>query len=198
VRLSGFTPDRIVPPRGRENPPSPQKKEAATVDAVAELNEAREAFRRGQYDQALKLARSVASRAPETTEATKKEDAAQAKARDAEVQQFLALIYFALAQYEDAFSAAHAALHHGGHWDWKTLSGHYAATADYSSQLRALEASIRESSTPEKRFLVGYHYWMLGQAKAARAQFALAAQDKPDDKLIAELLQDLNKENTND
>ncbi len=193
VRLSGFTPDRVVPPRGRENPPSPQKKDATTVDGVSQLNEARQAFRRGEYDHALKLARSVASRASERKEATKKQDAAEAKARNAEVQQFLALVYFALAQYDDGFSAAHAALHHGGRWDWKTLSAHYAKTKDYTDQLRALEDSIRKKSTPEKRFLIGYHYVMMGHPKAARAQFARVAEKKPDDALVRELLKTLNE-----
>ena len=57
---------------------------------------------------------------------------------------------FALGKYEDAASEAHTALHRGKHWKWKTLGGHYAKTADYSLQLRALENSIRQESTPEK------------------------------------------------
>ena len=71
-------------------------------------------------------------------------------------------------------------------------------TADYSLQLRALEDSIRRKSTPEKRFLIGYHYLMLGQPRAARAQFARAAKDKPDDVLIANLLENLATEKTDE
>ena len=103
-----------------------------------------------------------------------------------------------MAKYEDAAAAAHIALHHDSNWNWKTLSKHYATTKDYTTQLRNLETSITNSSTAEKRFLIAYHYLMLGQPKAARAQFQRVAKAKPDDKLVAKLLQNLEKEKSSE
>ncbi len=106
---------------------------------------------------------------------------------DAESDQVHSLALFASGKFDEAGKAAHAALLRGKHWNWKTLGGHYKKTADHTSQLRALENSIRQKSTPEKRFLVAYHYLMLGQPKAARAQFQRVARARPDDKLVASL-----------
>ncbi len=192
ARRSGFQPDRIVPPGGSSQPRASAPSRTDGGEAAAKLAEARTAFHQGDYNEALKLARQVAEKPQPSLETTEPKNDKQ-NARDAEVQQFLALVYFALARYQDGFSAAHAGLHHGGRWDWKTLSAYYAKTKDYTDQLRALEDSIRKKSTPEKRFLIGYHYVMMGHPKAARAQFARVLEKKPDDALVRELLKTLNE-----
>lgn len=197
ARRSGFQPDRVVSPgsSSQRRPSAPSRTNRG--EAAGELAEARAAFRQGNYAEGLKLARQVAEKPKPSLETTEPKND-KWNARAVEVQQFLSLAYFALGKYEDASGAARAALRRGNHWKWKTLGGHYAKTTDYSSQLRALENSIRQESSPEKRFLIAYHYSMLGQPKAARAQFERVAKTKPDDKLVAKLLQDLEKEKVND
>ena len=197
ARRSGFQPDRVVPPGSSSQPRPSAPLRTDGVEAAGEQAAARAAFRQGNYDEALKLARQVAEKPQPSLETTEPKNDKR-NARDVEVQQFLSLVYFALGKYQDAASAAHTALHRGKHWNWKTLGGHYKKTPDYSSQLRALEKSIRQESTPEKRFLVAYHYLMLGQPKAARAQFERVAKAKPDDELVTKLLRDLEKEISND
>ncbi len=195
VSRSGFTLAKIVPPgtaSGAESSAaSLAKKDATGENGAYQLAPAREAFRKHQYAEALKLAREIATA---NAEAGDDRDAARRNARVGQVQQLLSLTLFALGKYDDAAAAAHAGLHHGKAWDWKTLKVRYATTADYTSHLRGLENSIRKQSTPAKRFLIGYHYLMLGQPRAARAQFARAAKERPDDVLIAKLLEDLAKE----
>ncbi len=196
ARRSGFQPDRIVAPRSASLPRPSGPARTAGPEAGAELAEARTAFRQGDYDRALILARQAAKSRPSDLESTELKD--DELAHIAEVQQFLSLAYFALGKYDDSSSAAYTALQRGEHWKWKTLGSHYEKTADYSAQLRALEDSIRRESTPEKRFLIGYHYLMLGQPRAARAQFARAAKDKPNDVLIANFLEKLATEKTDE
>ena len=190
ARRSGFQPDRVVAPRSSASRKSSARSRTGRRRATGELAEARAAFRQGNYDEALALARQVADEQQpkrETTSATNDERST----RDVDVQQFLSLVYFALGKYDEASNAAYTALSRGRPWKWKTLGSHYAKTSDYSSHLRALENSIREESTPAKRFLIAYHYLMMGQPKAARAQFTRAAKYRPDDGLISRLLRDL-------
>ena len=182
ARRSGFQPDRVVPPG---SPPPPRSQPDG--GAASELAEARAAFRQADYKEALKLARQVAERPqPQLNNTEPKED--KRKARDAEVQQFLSLVYFSQGDYEAATTSVRVALDGGTHWNWKTLSGHYAKAAEYTAHLRALENSIREKSTAEKRLLVGCHYLMLGQKQAARRQFQRAAAASADDKMILKML----------
>jgi len=189
TRRSGFQPDRVVPPGGSSPRPP-------TRSDTGELAAARAAFRQGNYGAALKLARQLAERS-QPSRKTPEPKEGQGNVRDGDVQQFLALAYFAHGEYDDAARAARVVLQTGEHWKWNQLSGQYAKKADYAAQLRALENSIRQESTPAKRFLVAYHYLMLGQPKAARAQFERVARARPDDRLTARLLQDLEKKKNN-
>lgn len=186
VRRSGFTPQRVVVPRRdttKESPkpprPSPSDEKSVPVEIEKLLAGPKDAFRKGQFDDALKAAR----------------DAVQKKPNDPTIQQFVSLVDFALSKYGDASTAAHAALHNGPHWKWKRLRGHYAKTEVYTRQLRVLEKFVREHPTSaESRFLLAYHYLMLGQSQVARSHLKRVAEEKPDDKLVRQLLEPPKKE----
>lgn len=216
ARKSGFTPDRVVAPGGTVTsapvlPPDARELARIREQMARELLTARQAFRSGDYAQALKLAQQLASEpvgdVPDTkTSAAKKPAVENGSGKDApdgatgrsaemrrgEIQQFLSLVTFSLGRYDDAFEAAHTALHSVRPWDWKMLSGHYAKSDVYVAQLRELERSIRVKPTATKRFLIGYHYWMMGHHASARTQLTKAAAAS-DDKLIPELLKQLNE-----
>ena len=185
VKRSGFTPRRVVAPRRdttkkSSTPPRPASSDEKPPPVETEklLAGLQDAFRKGQFDDALKAARRAAGKKP----------------NDPSIQQFVSLAYFALGKFEDGSTAAHAALHHGPHWKWKRLKGHYEKTAVYTGQLRALEKFVREhSSSAEARFLLAYHYLMLGHADAARSHLKRVAKQKPDDKLVRQLLEPAKK-----
>jgi len=189
VRRSGFTPQRVVVPRRatiQESPkpprPSPSDEKPVPVEIEKLLAGPKDAFREGQFDGALKAARHAADKKP----------------NDPTIQQFVSLVAFALGNFEDASTAAHAALHNGPHWKWKRLRGHYAKTEVYTIQLRALEQFVREHpASPESRFLLAYHYLMLGQSQAARSHLKRVAEQKPADKLVRQLLELPKKEGSN-
>jgi tetratricopeptide (TPR) repeat protein len=144
----------------------------------------------------VKLADRLATQVRRSSVDRNDKHAQQTHSSDAELFQFLSLSYFALEKYEDAAKAAHVALHRGSPWNWKTLSGHYQKTDKYVSQLRTLEKSIREKPSAEQRFLIGYHYLMLGYKAAARAQLTRAAEKNSDDKVIQALLRNLKQEDS--
>ncbi len=209
VRRSGFTVEKIVAPggsprsklQGSPRPPLPGNQAAATT-LDEELAPARDAFRKRKYDVVVELVSEVEGREisdPKTDQAPNKKDGKQdektfvANARIAEIQQLLSLAYFGQGKYQEAFTSSHVALHRGTPWNWKHLSGHYEKPKEYSTQLRALEQRIREKPSVEMRFLVGYHYLMLGYTKAAHSQLTRVANKKPDDALVRGLLRQLEK-----
>ena len=186
VRRSGFTPQRIVVPGKGTAPkpaatprPSPSGDKTRSEEIQKLLAVPREAFRKGDFNKALKGAL----------------DAAEKKPKDSTVQQFVSLVYFALGKYEKSASAAHTALHHGFYWKWKDLSRHYAKTEVYTRHLRSLEKHVREHpASVESRFLIAYHYLMLGHTKAGRSLLSRVAKERPKDEVVRRLLQPEKRE----
>ena len=58
---------------------------------------------------------------------------------------------------------------------------------NYTTQLRALEASVKSEDSPAKRFLLGFHYGYLGHPEHAVRQLNKAIELNPKDKLAAQL-----------
>lgn len=196
VRRSGFTVGKIVTPGGRAtqtNDPKTGKRRNMPIkldDVNRLLEQPRSAFRNENYKQARELTEKIITGIPGIGSNPHKD-------RDdpggAELFQFLSLTHFAHGNFEDAAKAAHAALHRGKAWKWKRLSGHYANAKTYSAQVRSLEESIRKESTAEKRFLIGYHYLMMGYPDAARKQLNRVVKENPKDDLVRDLLKQLSK-----
>ena len=111
-----------------------------------------------------------------------------------DVHQFHSLIYFTLGDYHRAATVAHTVLDAGPGWDWSVLQSFYPSPDIYTQQLRALERYIREHpDEPAPRFLLGYHYLMLGHMTAARNQLARVVTLEPRDKLSANVLAGLSR-----
>ena len=139
--------------------------------------QAREAFRDGDYRNALRLAGHSAVEMP----------------RDAAVHELMSLALFALKDYRSAALEAHAALALGPPIDWPTLYAYYGNAETYTGQLRALETFVRDNpKKPEGHFLLGYQYTMMGSKDAAKRELAETVAITPADKLAEHLMKQLN------
>lgn len=140
------------------------------------LDGARAAFQQGEWQTAHRLARHAEIEMP----------------HNAEVLQLLSLIHFVQKEYDESARAARKALRHGKAWDWPTLRGQFARPDDYTPHLRALERYVRERpESASARYLLGYHYLMLGHNKAAQRELSAAAELRPDDTDVGKLLEKL-------
>jgi tetratricopeptide (TPR) repeat protein len=140
--------------------------------ATAGFDQARDAFRQGNYALAVQLAEQALGQMP----------------NDPNIHQFLALGLFAQGQYDQAAAPLYAVLTIGPGWNWTTLISAYAEADTYTQQLRALEAYVRANpQSAPAHFVVGYHYLTQGHNDAAAKQFEDAARLQPSDKLSAQL-----------
>jgi tetratricopeptide (TPR) repeat protein len=137
---------------------------------------ARTAFRQGDYRNAIRLA----------------SHAAIESSHKAQIHELLSLALFASGEYDDASSAAHAVLAKGAVSDWNLLFGYYGDVDRYTEQLRALERyTIEHPESAAERFLLGYHYLMIGEPEKARDEFAQTVRLNPSDKLAQRYLNQL-------
>ena len=154
-------------------PPVPSEAALTSYDA------AREAFRSGDYDKALKL-----------TDASLKE-----LPRDAVIHEFRALILFATGDYKNSAAGLYSVLSVGPGWDWTTMSGLYADSATYTTQLRALEEFVKTNDgSPEGHFVLGYHYMTCTHNESSLKQFLILAKTQPGDAVVGSLISMLGGE----
>jgi hypothetical protein len=107
---------------------------------------------------------------------------------DTTMHEFRALCLFALGRFKDAAGALYAVLSAGPGWNWDTMIALYADPDTYTRQLRRLEKHVKDNQKDAQgHFLLGYHYLVLDQREDAAAEFSLAAQMQPKDKLSASL-----------
>jgi|GEM_PF-6294075 len=144
----------------------------ATTRGLALARRASDEFRLRNYGSALTYVNLAIQELPHNTD----------------LHQLRSLVLFALGDYQPAAASAYTALAAGPGWNWKTLSGFYASTDHYTTQVRALEQAARNDSAAEKHFLLAYHYLMLSHLEAARSQLAQVLQVMPHDKLSQSLL----------
>jgi tetratricopeptide (TPR) repeat protein len=150
-------------------------------DSLGKFDQARAAFRVGNYDAALKLTDETVAQMP----------------RDAVLHEFRALVLFALKRYAESAAAIHAVLAVGPGWDWKTLSSLHANVDTYTAQLRALESACdRDPRAADLKFLLGYHYLTCGHADAALREFRRAAELRPQDAVASALVATLSPRDT--
>ena len=145
-----------------------------TDEGLAAFEEARVAFRGGDY----------------TTALSKLDITLKTMPNDSVVHEFRSLVLFALKKYPESAAAIYAVLSTGGPgWDWTTLISLYPGIDAYTVQLRALESFIKEHpKSVDAHFLVGYHYMTMGHTQNASKQFQLALAELPDDKLLQQLV----------
>jgi hypothetical protein len=150
---------------------------AAIADpAMATFDAAREAFKLGNYQQAL----------------TQADDALKALPGDTALHEFRALGLFALGRYNDAAATLYSVLAVGPGWDWATLIGLYPDVDVYTTQLRALEAYCdAHTDAAAARFVLGYHYLTQGHVEPAATVFKQVVALMPSDTLSAKLSRQL-------
>ncbi len=149
--------------------------EAATPDALGEqfLTEARDAFLKGNYQDALRLGGHAAVEMP----------------RNSIVHSLLMQAMLALGDYRGATMEAHAASSVGQPISWDTLYGFYGNIQTYTEQLRALEKyAAGHKSDPGALFLLGYQYVIMGHKDVAKDELVKSLLLAPKDRLAANLL----------
>jgi cytochrome c-type biogenesis protein CcmH/NrfG len=116
---------------------------------------------------------------------------------DATLHEFRALTLFAQGRYKDAAATLYAVLAAGPGWGWATMRELYPDEDTYTRQLRALEEHVRKDpKAGEARFVLAYHYLVLGTKDAAVEQLKEVVRVQPQDKLSAALLKALTSTGT--
>ena len=133
---------------------------AATGDDPFDFHgRARAAFAQGDYRNATYLAAHAAVDEP----------------RNPKTHLLYSLGMFALGEYRGAAMESHAVVSLGKTPDWPTLYGFYGNVEPYTAQLRTLEKYVHANpSSPEGRFLLGFHYLMAGHANEAKDELLSA------------------------
>jgi tetratricopeptide (TPR) repeat protein len=158
-----FAEDTDEPP-----PPDPEMERAMSL-----FDEARDAFKDGNYKEALRQVDRAIAFFPS----------------DATLHEFRALCLFALKDYQEAAATMYAVLSAGPGWNWETLSSLYRSTSTYTQQLRALEGFKRENpDDAAAAFLLAYHYMTMGHLDSAVRVWERVAELLPESELTAQLL----------
>lgn len=140
---------------------------------MSDFDVARQAFYQGDFAAAL----------------TSTNKALAALPNDPIIHEFRALVLFAQGNYKDAAAGLYSVLAVGPGWDWTTLISLYPSVDVYTSQLRALEATVRaHQERTDARFVLSYLYLTMGNKDAATAQLKELYRTMPQDKVIKELL----------
>jgi tetratricopeptide (TPR) repeat protein len=150
---------------------------SVSSEGVTKFDQARASFLEGKYEEALRLTDAAVAQMP----------------HDAVLHEFRSLVLFALRRYAESAAAIHPVLDVGPGWDWKTLSGLYPSTDEYTHQLRNLEsARDKNPKAAELRFLLGYHYLSCGFPDKALDQFSQALELRPNDSVTTSLVATLS------
>jgi hypothetical protein len=165
-------PDDLTDPDALPPPPD----DPTVAEAYRLLDEARGAFRAGEYVKAQ----------------TQVEVAIGLVPSDPALHEFRALTLFAQAKYQDAAATLYSVLTAGPGWDWETMRELYPDPDDYTTQLRALERFVLERpDAGYGHFVLAYHYLVTKNLDPAIRQLQVVVRLQPDDKLAQALLTSL-------
>jgi tetratricopeptide (TPR) repeat protein len=146
--------------------------------AVSTFDAAREAFKAGNYAQALGLV----------------DQAIKAMPNDATLHEFRAQTLFAMGRYDEASAPLYAVLSTGPGWDWTTLISLYGDPEVYTQQLRALETYCSQNpNSATGHFVLAYQYLTEEHPEAAAREFKTVSALQPKDTLSAQLLHQLEQ-----
>jgi len=147
--------------------------QAVASQANSAFDQARDAFKAGDYAKALQVDQQALAQTP----------------NDRSLHEFLALVFFAQGKYDQAAEPLYAVLSVAPGWDWTTLSGMYPDVDTYTRQLRALEAYVRANpGSAHARFVLAYQYLGQGHVENAVAQLKETVKLQPADTLSAQLI----------
>src|SRR5262249_9831871 len=134
---------------------------------------ARQSFRNGDYRSALTSVDQAITKQP----------------GDVTLHEFRGLVLFALGAFDDAAATVYAVLSVGPGWNWETMARLYPDTHDYTNQLRALETYVRNTPAhANARFLLAYHYLIMGHNSSAVNELREVVKLAPTDKLSNQML----------
>jgi tetratricopeptide (TPR) repeat protein len=158
--------------------------DASVVDpAMSTFDQARAAFKAGDFDQALTLSQS----------------ALKSVSNDPAIHEFSAIALFALGRYDESAGALYGVLSVGPGWDWTTLISLYSDVDVYTNQLRALEKyADGNPQSASARFILAYLYLTAGQNDSAIVELQQVVALQPNDRLSSQLLEALQKKPTGD
>jgi tetratricopeptide (TPR) repeat protein len=164
--LNYSQPIQTTAPPPAENSPQEQA-------AMAAGDQARAAFYRGNYTQALDRVDAALAQTP----------------GDAVLHEFRALTLFAMKRYKEAAATLYAVLSVGPGWDWTTMIGLYPSEDVYNAQLRALEAYVRQNpNAADGHFVLAYQYMTAGHSEAAAEQYQDVVHLVPNDSVSRQML----------
>ena len=147
--------------------------QTVATQAASAYDQARAAFKAGDYAQAVQLDQQALGQTP----------------NDTEMHEFLALAYFAQGKYPQAAVPLYAVLSVRPGWDWTTVSGMYPDVDTYTGQLRALEAYVRSNpDSAQPRFVLAYQYLAQGHDPEAIAQLKEVVKLQPGDTVSAQII----------
>ncbi|HQU46483.1 MAG TPA: tetratricopeptide repeat protein [Pirellulales bacterium] len=110
--------------------------------------------------------------------------------RNGGLMMLLGQALFAVGRYDDAAGATQLGMQLLSQDHWGTVVTHFRelyTNNDYTTQLRALESSVKAEDSPAKRFLLGFHYGYLGYPKQSVRELDKAIELNPKDKMATEL-----------
>lgn len=148
------------------------REEAKARPALDLFDEARAAFKKGDYEGAGKTVDQALKLLPD----------------DVTLHEFRALCLFAVGRYDEAAAALYAVLSVSPGWNWATLIGLYPDIDAYTAQLRALETYAKAHNSAHAWFALGYLYLSQDAFDAAETALTRAARLNPDDAISAKLL----------
>ncbi len=156
-----------------EFPPGDEASElAASQKAESAMEDARAAFRKGDFNTALTAVDSAISVVP----------------GDPVMHEFRALVFFSMGRFNDAAGVLNPILASGPGWDWTTMTGLFESQDEYTKLLRKLEEHHKANpDSAAANFLLGYHYLVLGHLEQALELFEHSAKLEPTDTVSAGL-----------
>jgi Flp pilus assembly protein TadD len=143
------------------------------------FDQAVEAFKAGDYQQALRLDESAIQKVPD----------------DPVLHEFGALCLFALEDYTRAAAVLNALLAVAPGMDWTTVSSLYPDVDIYTAQLRKLEAFSKQNPNDgAAHFVLAYQYMVAGHSDAAVRQLKQVVAVQPEDAVAQRILDALTQE----
>lgn len=168
-------------PQGEASAPPEETPESQ--QSLGEFDEAREAFQAGNYSQAL----------------TKVTEALRREGNDPVMHEFRALCLFAMGEYKPAAAALNSLLASAPGMDWTTMSSLYGNADEYQKQLRRLEDHCRaDAKDASGRFVLAYHYLVLGHTDQAINMLRRVVELEPKDATAQRMLAGLSPEKAPD
>lgn len=146
--------------------------------ALKVFDDARTAFYQGSYEDCLRLTDQALSKTP----------------NDLALQEFRALVLFAIKDYRQAAAVLNSLLASAPGWDWTTMISLYPNVGVYTQELRDLEAYRRQHpDAADARFVLAYQYIVDGHTDAAVRELREVVRLQPKDQVSARLLQSLTQ-----